>query len=118
MGVQTIHRSRAALRITKRAMIRLPAALRDAGLRSRLLRQVHDELLFEAPEHEADRLAELARGAMESPRGWRCRWWWRPARAGPGPRRMRERAFLAACDLARAGPACPLFHSPGEISVC
>ena len=36
--------------IIKRAMVRLPAALREAGLRSRLLLQVHDELLFEAPE--------------------------------------------------------------------
>ncbi len=35
--------------IIKRAMVRLPAALRDAGLRGRMLLQVHDELLFEAP---------------------------------------------------------------------
>ncbi|HET8996377.1 MAG TPA: DNA polymerase I [Acetobacteraceae bacterium] len=52
--------------IIKRAMIRLPAHLRAAGLRSRLLLQVHDELLFEAPEDEADRLAGLAREVMES----------------------------------------------------
>jgi DNA polymerase-1 len=52
--------------IIKRAMIRLPAALRAAGLRSRMLLQVHDELLFEAPEDEAAQLAELARGVMES----------------------------------------------------
>jgi DNA polymerase-1 len=52
--------------IIKRAMIRLPAALRAAGLRARMLLQVHDELLFEAPEDEAARLAELARGVMES----------------------------------------------------
>jgi DNA polymerase I len=52
--------------IIKRAMIRLPAALRAAGLRSRMLLQVHDELLFEAPEDEAARLAEVARGVMES----------------------------------------------------
>src|SRR5262249_20721774 len=31
--------------IIKRAMVRLPKALRDAGLKSRLLLQVHDELL-------------------------------------------------------------------------
>ena len=47
--------------IIKRAMVRLPAALRRRGLRSRLLLQVHDELLFEAPEEEAEALA--ARGA-------------------------------------------------------
>jgi DNA polymerase-1 len=52
--------------IIKRAMVRLPKALRDAGLRSRLLLQVHDELLFEAPEHEAAALTELARQVMES----------------------------------------------------
>ena len=44
----------------------LPAALRAAGLRSRMLLQVHDELLFEAPEDEAARLADVARGVMES----------------------------------------------------
>ena len=43
--------------IIKRAMVRLPKALADAGLTSRMLLQVHDELLFEAPEHEADALA-------------------------------------------------------------
>jgi len=52
--------------IIKRAMIRLPAAMRAAGLRSRMLLQVHDELLFEAPEDEAVRLAEVARGVMEN----------------------------------------------------
>jgi DNA polymerase I len=52
--------------IIKRAMVRLPKALRDAGLKSRLLLQVHDELLFEAPEHEAAALTELARQVMES----------------------------------------------------
>ncbi len=52
--------------IIKRAMIRLPAALRGAGLRARMLLQVHDELLFEAPEKEAERLAEVARGVMEN----------------------------------------------------
>ncbi|MBN8901585.1 MAG: DNA polymerase I, partial [Rhodospirillales bacterium] len=52
--------------IIKRAMVRLPEAMRAAGLRSRLLLQVHDELVFEAPEDEADRLSTLAREVMES----------------------------------------------------
>ena len=52
--------------IIKRAMVKLPRALREAGLRSRMLLQVHDELLFEAPAEEADRLAALAREVMES----------------------------------------------------
>jgi DNA polymerase-1 len=51
--------------IIKRAMVRLPKALAEAGLRSRLLLQVHDELLFEAPEAEAETLAALARQVME-----------------------------------------------------
>ena len=52
--------------IIKRAMVKLPAALRDAGLKSRLLLQVHDELLFEAPVAEADALAALAKRVMET----------------------------------------------------
>ena len=52
--------------IIKRAMVRLPAALRAEGLRARLLLQVHDELLFEAPEQEAETLAAMARRVMES----------------------------------------------------
>ena len=52
--------------IIKRAMVKLPAALRAEGLASRLLLQVHDELLFEAPEHEAEKLAAVVRRVMES----------------------------------------------------
>jgi DNA polymerase-1 len=51
--------------IIKRAMIRLPKALADAGLRSRLLLQVHDELLFEAPEDEVAALTALAKRVMQ-----------------------------------------------------
>ena len=51
--------------IIKRAMVRLPRALDAAGLRARLLLQVHDELLFEAPEDEAIDTARVARDVME-----------------------------------------------------
>ncbi len=51
--------------IIKRAMVRLPAALARAGLSARMLLQVHDELLFEAPEAEADATASVARTVME-----------------------------------------------------
>ena len=51
--------------IIKRAMVRMPAALRDAGLRARMLLQVHDELLFEAPNDEAEPLRALLRRVME-----------------------------------------------------
>jgi DNA polymerase-1 len=52
--------------IIKRAMVRLPAALAEAGLSARLLLTVHDELLFEAPEAEAAALAALAKRVMEA----------------------------------------------------
>ncbi|CAN5919730.1 DNA polymerase I [soil metagenome] len=51
--------------IIKKAMIRLPDALKAAQLTSRMLLQVHDELLFEVPEQEIDRTRELARSIME-----------------------------------------------------
>ena len=51
--------------IIKRAMVRLPGALREAGFRGRLLLQVHDELLFEAPEDEAESFAAMAKRVME-----------------------------------------------------
>jgi DNA polymerase-1 len=47
-------------------MVRLPAALAEAGLAARLLLQVHDELLFEVPETEAETTAAVARAVMQS----------------------------------------------------
>jgi DNA polymerase I len=55
-----------AAEIIKRAMVRLPRALRDAGLSARMLLQVHDELVFEVPEAEADATGALARRVMEN----------------------------------------------------
>jgi len=52
--------------IIKRAMVRLPRALADAGLATRMLLQVHDELLFEAPDAEAAAVAQIARDVMQS----------------------------------------------------
>ena len=46
-------------------MVRLPLALRDAGLNGRMLLQVHDELVFEVPEAEAEATGEVARRVME-----------------------------------------------------
>ncbi len=51
--------------IIKRAMARLPGALAAEGLQGRMLLQVHDELLFEAPEAEAKRTAEVAQRVMQ-----------------------------------------------------
>ena len=52
--------------IVKRAMIRLDRALREHGLRSRLLIQVHDELLLECPDDELEKTAQILRDAMEN----------------------------------------------------
>jgi DNA polymerase-1 len=49
----------------KIAMVRLHAAMRERGLRSRMLLQVHDELVFETDAEELPVLAELAREVME-----------------------------------------------------
>ncbi len=51
--------------VIKRAMVRLPAALQAANLSARLLLQVHDELLLEAPEAEAAATAAVAKQVME-----------------------------------------------------
>ncbi|MFN7534390.1 MAG: DNA polymerase, partial [Brevundimonas sp.] len=56
----------AAADIIRRAMMRMPEALTDAGLKTRMLLQVHDELVFEAPEGEVDRALPLIRRVMES----------------------------------------------------
>ncbi|HEX3699672.1 MAG TPA: DNA polymerase I [Phenylobacterium sp.] len=55
----------AAADIMRRAMIRMPAALKDAGLTARMLLQVHDELVFEAPQAEADAVIAVAKAIME-----------------------------------------------------
>ena len=55
----------AAADIIRRAMARMPAALKAAGLKGRMLLQVHDELVFEAPAEEADATCALARSVME-----------------------------------------------------
>ena len=52
--------------VIKRAMVRLPAALRAANLPARLLLQVHDELLFEAPDAQAEAVATIAKQVMQS----------------------------------------------------
>lgn len=52
--------------IIRRAMIRMEPALDTAGLKARMLLQVHDELVFEVPEGEADKTIPVVRHAMES----------------------------------------------------
>jgi DNA polymerase-1 len=51
--------------IIKRAMIRIPPALAQRGLKARMLLQVHDELVFEVPDAEVEELSAVARAVME-----------------------------------------------------
>ena len=51
--------------LIKIAMIRIDAALRERGLKSRMTLQVHDELVFEVPENEIDTMKSLVREHME-----------------------------------------------------
>lgn len=50
--------------IIRRAMIRMPDALKKAKLAGRMLLQVHDELIFEVPEKEADKTCALVSKVM------------------------------------------------------
>ena len=50
---------------TSRAMIRMPQALEKARLKARMLMQVHDELIFEAPEGEVEKTMEIAKRIMQ-----------------------------------------------------
>jgi DNA polymerase-1 len=52
--------------IIKRAMIRVHSALAESKLETRMLLQVHDELVFEAPLGEVDDAIALIRDKMES----------------------------------------------------
>ncbi len=51
--------------IIKIAMIRLPQALEEAGLRARLLLQVHDELVLECDENEIAKTSEVVQRVMQ-----------------------------------------------------
>ncbi len=52
--------------IIKRAMIAMPEALEKAGLKGQMLLQVHDELIFECPENEADKLISVVKETMQN----------------------------------------------------
>jgi DNA polymerase-1 len=47
-------------------MVKLPAAQAAAKLSARLILQVHDELLFEAPDEEAEATAKIAQTTMQN----------------------------------------------------
>ena len=52
--------------IIKLAMIRVAEKLKEEGLRSRMVLQIHDELLFEAPAEEVPKLQKLVKDVMEN----------------------------------------------------
>ena len=84
--------------VIKVAMLRVAAALAEAGLSSRMLLQVHDELIFEvAPGELTD-----ADGAGDSRHGRRGR------AAGPARGLHRHRPQLGRC-----GPLNPCWHEKG-----
>ena len=51
--------------IIRRAMIRMPGALSDAGVSARMLLQVHDELIFEVKDTEIEKTIQTAKAVME-----------------------------------------------------
>jgi DNA polymerase I len=51
--------------LIKLAMIRISDAIQEEGLRSRMLLQVHDELVFEVPPDEVEQMRDLVRSHME-----------------------------------------------------
>ena len=52
--------------IIKLAMVRVYNRLKKENMKSRLILQVHDELIIEAPEAEAEKAAEILRSEMEN----------------------------------------------------
>ena len=63
LAVNTVIQGTAA-DIIKVAMVRCHRALKEAGVRTRLLLQIHDELLFEGPAAEMVEATELVRREM------------------------------------------------------
>ena len=63
LAVNTVIQGTAA-DIIKVAMVRCHRALREAGLATRLVLQIHDELLFEAPDEEIPAASEIIRREM------------------------------------------------------
>ncbi|MBQ7048839.1 MAG: DNA polymerase I [Clostridia bacterium] len=56
----------AAADIIKKAMVDTDAALKAANLKARLILQIHDELIVEAPVDEAEKAAQILKEKMEN----------------------------------------------------
>jgi DNA polymerase-1 len=63
LAINTVVQGTAA-DIIKQAMIDVHEALAKSGLKTKLVLQIHDELLFEGPKDEAKEIAELAERVM------------------------------------------------------
>ncbi len=55
----------AAADLIKMAMIRTDRMLKEAGLKARLILQIHDELIIDSPIEEAEKAEEILRRAMQ-----------------------------------------------------
>ncbi|MDN4527490.1 DNA polymerase I [Fictibacillus sp. NE201] len=55
--------------IIKKAMVEMERVLKEEKLEALMLLQVHDELIFEVPEHEIEKLSQLVPQVMESALG-------------------------------------------------
>lgn len=64
-AVNTVIQGTAA-EIMKKAMIALSKAIADSGLKSKMLLQVHDEVIFEVPLDEVETMKDLVKSVMES----------------------------------------------------
>jgi DNA polymerase-1 len=64
MAVNSVIQGTAA-DLMKKAMVDVAAALAEAGLRGQMILQVHDELVFDVPARETERLSSLVRERME-----------------------------------------------------
>ncbi len=52
--------------IMKMAMIEVQKKIEELGLKTKLLLQIHDELLLEVPEEEVDKVKEMLKNSMEN----------------------------------------------------
>jgi DNA polymerase-1 len=65
MAVNSVIQGTAA-DLIKKAMVEVDGALRDAGARTRMILQVHDELVFEVPDDELASVSDRVRELMEA----------------------------------------------------
>jgi DNA polymerase-1 len=69
VAINTVAQGTAA-EIMKKGMIELDKAFRKNNLSSKMILQIHDELLLEVPENEKDQVEALARTVLESVVSW------------------------------------------------